>query len=105
MCGVKLVDKKNTEEIMDMLGLKKTADKLARVNGMRWYGHVLRQPEEDVLIKAMVHEVDGKRKQDRPRMKWREQGKRHGKDWFRERRGGRSMQVERRCKKSCRSAD
>ena len=24
---------------------------------MRWYGHVLRQPEDDVLIKAMVHKV------------------------------------------------
>ena len=39
---VKLVDKRNTEELMDMLGLKEAADKLARANGMRWYGHVLR---------------------------------------------------------------
>ena len=46
-----------------MLGLKKAADNLARVNGVRWYGHVLRQPEEDVLMKAMVHEVDQKHKQ------------------------------------------
>ena len=73
MCGVKLVDKRNIVELMDMLGLKEAADKLARANAMRWYGHVLRRPEEDVLIKAMVHEVDGKRKQGRPRMKWREQ--------------------------------
>ena len=34
--------KKNTEDLMDMLGLNKAADKLAKVNGMRWYGHVLR---------------------------------------------------------------
>ena len=63
-CGVK-------EEMMDMLGLKEAADKLARVNGVRWYGHmvILRRPEEDVLIKAMVHEVDGKHKQCRPRIK------------------------------------
>ena len=46
MCSVKLVDKRNTEELMDMLGLKEAADKLARANGTRWYGHVLRQPEE-----------------------------------------------------------
>ena len=39
--SVKLVDKRNTEELIDMLGLKKAADKLARANGMRWYGHVL----------------------------------------------------------------
>ena len=63
MRSVKLVDKKNTVELMDVLGLKEAADKLAKVNGMRWYGHVLRQPEEDVLIKTMVHEVNGKHKQ------------------------------------------
>ena len=62
MCSVKLVDNRNTEELMDMLGLKKAARKLERANGVRWYGHVLRRPEEDVLTKAMVHEVDGKRK-------------------------------------------
>ena len=73
MCGVKLVDKRNTVELMDMLGLKETADKLARANGMRWYGYVLRQPEEDVLTKAMVHKVDGKHKQGQLRMKWRKQ--------------------------------
>ena len=63
MCSVKLVDKRNTEELMDMLRLKKPADKLARTNGVRWYGHVLRQPEEDTLMKAMVHKVDEKHKQ------------------------------------------
>ena len=42
MCSVKLVDKRNTEEQMDMLRLKEAADKLAKANGVRWYGHVLR---------------------------------------------------------------
>ena len=42
MCDVKLVDKKNTEKLMDMLGLKEAEDNLAMVNGMRWYRHVLR---------------------------------------------------------------
>ena len=63
MCSIKLVEKRNTVELMDMLGVKEATDKLARVNGVRWYGHVLRQPEEDVLMKAMIHEVDGKCKQ------------------------------------------
>ena len=70
MCGVKLVDKRNTLELMVMLGLKEAADKLVRANSMRWYGHVLRRPEKNILMKAMVNEVDGKRKQGRPRMKW-----------------------------------
>ena len=73
MCVGKLVEKRNTVELIDMLGLKEVADKLARANGVKWYGHVLRRPEEDALIKAMAHEVDGKCKQGRPRMKWREQ--------------------------------
>ena len=76
MCSVKLMDKRNTDNLMDMLGLKEATDKLAKMNGMSWYGHVLRQPEEDVLIKVMVHEVDGKHKQNQPRIKWREQVKR-----------------------------
>ena len=75
MCGANLVDNRNTEELMDMLGLKEAADKLARANGMRWYRHILKQPEEDVLIKAKVHKVDGKCKQGQLRMKQRKQVK------------------------------
>ena len=42
MCGVKLVDRKNMEELMEMLGLKKTLVRVAKANGVRWYGHVTR---------------------------------------------------------------
>ena len=63
MCDVKVVDKRNTEELMNMLGLKEAEDKLAMVNCMRWYHRVLRRPEDDVLMKAMVFEVDVKFKQ------------------------------------------
>ena len=52
MCGVKLVEKGNMEKLMDRLGLKKAADKLARTNGVR--RHVMFfQPEENVSMKAM----------------------------------------------------
>ena len=64
MCGVKLVDKRNLMELIDILRLKEAADKPARANGVRCYGHVLRRPEEDVLMKAMVHKMDKKRKRD-----------------------------------------
>ena len=40
MDGVKLMDKKKTEDLMEMLGLEKTVDQLAKANGVRWYGHV-----------------------------------------------------------------
>ena len=41
MCGVKLVDKKNNEELMEMLALEETLDKIAKVNRVLWYEHVV----------------------------------------------------------------
>ena len=41
MCGQKVVDRKTTEEQMDMLGLKKTIDRSATANAVRWYEHEL----------------------------------------------------------------
>ena len=35
MCRVKLVDRKNMEELMKMLGLKETLDRMAQTNGLR----------------------------------------------------------------------
>ena len=55
MCSVKLVDKRNTEELMNMLGLKEAAEQLAGANGVRWDGYVFKQSEEGVLMKAMIH--------------------------------------------------
>ena len=49
MCGQKVVDRKTTEEQMDILGLKETIDRLATANGVKWYGHVLRRDEDSVL--------------------------------------------------------
>ena len=42
MCGAKLMEKKRTEDLMEMLGLKETVVQMAKANGVRWYGHVLR---------------------------------------------------------------
>ena len=67
MCGAKLMEKKRTEELMEMLGLKETVVQMAKVNGVRWYRHVLRGDDGHVLRKALEFEVKGKRKQGRPR--------------------------------------
>ena len=71
--GVKLVDRKNTEELMEMLGLKKTLDRMAKVNGVRWYGHVIRRDDDNILKKIMMMEVNGQRKRGRPKMTWKGQ--------------------------------
>ena len=39
MCGAKLIEKKGTEDLMEMLGLKETVVQMANANGARWYGH------------------------------------------------------------------
>ena len=73
MCAVKLVDRKNTEEQMEMLGLKKTLDRMTKANRVRWYGHVIRRENDNVLKKAMMMEVNGQRKRGRPKMTWKRQ--------------------------------
>ena len=35
-----------------MLGLKETVVQMAKANGVRWYGHVLRRDDEHVLRKG-----------------------------------------------------
>ena len=62
MCGAKLMEIKRTEDLMEMLGLKETVVQMAKANGVRWYGHVLRRDDGHVLRKALEFEVRGKRK-------------------------------------------
>ena len=67
MCGAKLMEKRRTEELMEMLGLEETAVQMAKANGVRWYGHVLRKR------KALEFEVSGRRKPGRPKKMWKMQ--------------------------------
>ena len=73
MCGAKLMEKKRTEDLMQMLGLKETVVQMAGANGVRWYGHVLRRDDGHVLRKALEFEVKGKRKRGRPKNMWKMQ--------------------------------
>ena len=41
---------------------------MAKVNGVRWNGHVLRRDDGHVFRKALEFEVKGKRKRGRPKM-------------------------------------
>ena len=56
-----------------MLGLKETWNKMAKRNGVRWYGHVIRRDDDNILKKTMMMEVNGKRKRGRPKLTWRGQ--------------------------------
>ena len=41
VCGVKLIEKRRSQELMSLLGLKDNLDGLARTSRVRWYGNVL----------------------------------------------------------------
>ena len=74
-CVVKLLDENNDKELMEMLGLKETFDKMAMVNGLLWYGHVVRRDDGNVLKKALMLEVNAQRNRGRPKQIWRRQVK------------------------------
>ena len=71
MCGAKLMEKKRTEGLMEMLGLKETVVQMAKANGVRWYGHVLRRDDGYVLRKVLEFEVKCKRKRGRSKNTWK----------------------------------
>ena len=45
---------------------------MAKANKVRWYGHVIRR-DDDNILKPMMMEVNGQRKRGRPKMTWRRQ--------------------------------
>ena len=64
-----ILDKKNMEGLMEMLGLKETLDRMAKANGVRWYGHVIRRDDDNIsLLKAMMLGVNEQPKRGRPKM-------------------------------------
>ena len=65
--------KKRTEDLTEMLGLNETVVQMAKANGVRWYGHVLRRDDGHVLRIAMEFEVKGRRKRGRPKKTWKMQ--------------------------------
>ena len=67
ICGVQLIDRKRSTDLMFMLGLKETIDRLAMTNSVHWYGHVLRREDVHVLRSALYFEDECQRKNRRPK--------------------------------------
>ena len=59
MCGVKLMDKKMTKDLMQMSDLNETIDQLAKANSVCWYGHALRKDENNFLSRPLDLKVKG----------------------------------------------
>ena len=77
MCGVKIIEKRNSQELMNLLGLKDTSNGLARATEVRWHGHVLRRNSDDVLRRALDFEVAGRRWRGQLNMKSKRQVEEH----------------------------
>ena len=67
------MDRRNDEKLTEMLDLKETFDKMAKVNGVLWYEHVVRKNDGNVLKKALMLEVNGQRNRGRLKQIWRRQ--------------------------------
>ena len=46
---------------------------MAKENGVRWYGHVIRRDDDNIVKKAMMLEVNGQGKRERPKVTRRRQ--------------------------------
>ena len=44
-----------------MLDIKESLDRMAKASSMRWYGHILREKDENVIVKALKFEVRNSR--------------------------------------------
>ena len=49
MCGVLLKDRKIAKDLILMMSLIETIDKLVMAKSMQWYGHVLRMEDGHVM--------------------------------------------------------
>ena len=73
MCDVKLLNRRNSEELIDMFGIKESLDRKAKASSMRWYGHVLRKEDKNVIVKALKFEASDSRGRGRPKQTWKKQ--------------------------------
>ena len=68
MCGVKMIEKRRSQELMSLLGLEDTLDGLARARGVQCYRHILGRDNGDVLRRALNFEVAERRGHRQPNM-------------------------------------
>ena len=69
-CRVKLMERKLTKDLMQMLDLDETIDQLTKANSVRWYGHVLRKDKNNFLRRMLDLKVKGTIKGGRPKKTW-----------------------------------
>ena len=58
MCGVKLNERKKSEELRELLGLEPVS-LMIKKSRLRWFGHVERKDDNDWVKRCITWEVEG----------------------------------------------
>jgi len=58
MCGVKLNERKKSEELRELLGLEPVS-LMIKKSRLRWFGHVERKDDNDCVKHCIMWEVEG----------------------------------------------
>ena len=69
-CGEKPLDRRNSEELIDMLRIMESLHRMAKASSTRWYGHVLKE-DENAIVKAFNFEVSGSKERRRLKQTWK----------------------------------
>jgi len=69
MCGVKLNERKKSEELRELLGLEPVSLMIQK-SRLRWFGHVGRKVDSDWVKRCITWEVEGIRQTGRPKKTW-----------------------------------
>ena len=75
MYGVKLLGRRNTEELMNMLPIEKYLDRTAKASSIQyscWYSNALRKDQNEI-VKTLEFEMKGSRGKQRPKRTWKKQ--------------------------------
>ena len=72
MLGVTRRDRLRNEEVRERTGMQENIVKVVERSKMRWYGHVVRKGERDVVRRAMDCPVMGKRNRGRQPRRWKD---------------------------------
>ena len=70
ICGVRLCDRKRSDELASMIGLPQDIITLVEQSRLRWYGHVMRREEDNGIRRVLDWKVDGTRPKGRPNLTW-----------------------------------
>jgi len=69
MCGVKLNERKKSEELRELLGLEPVS-LMIKKSRLRWFGHVEGKDNNDWVKRCITWEVEGIRQRGRPKKTW-----------------------------------